>query len=365
MKLTVRLKLLPSQEQKLSLLETIKKANAACNMISELAWEKRTFGQFKLHTLTYYAVKAEHALSSQMIVRCISKVCDAYKLDKKTKRQFRALGSVAYDSRILSYNLPKNQVSIWILEGRQKMNFVCHNPDYLTYIQGEADLCCIKGKFYLFQTIDIPSQQEESVEDFIGADFGITDICCLSGGEKFTSKTLNTYKLKRQKIRTSLQSKCTKNACRVLKRLSGKERRTQTVINHTISKKVVSLAKEQGKGIALEDLTGIGKSLDKFSKKQRGLYKGWAFRQLREFITYKAQLQGIKLIAVDPRYTSKTCHVCNCIGHRTSKIFKCETCGTFDADINAAINISKVGVAISRPENSTLFCALGLKNPGL
>ncbi len=361
MKLTLKIKLLPSESQAKRLLETIRTANTACDTISELAWQNRTFGQFKLHTLTYYAIKETHPLSAQMIVRCISKVADAYKLDKKIKRQFRPLGSVAYDSRILSYNLPKTQASVWTLEGRQKINFVCHNPEYLSFIQGEADLCHIKGKFYLLQTIDIPSEKESDVGTFIGADLGITDICCLSSGEKFSSKELNTYKLQRQKIRSSLQSKCTKNARRVLKRLSGKERRTQTLINHTISRQVVGLAKQQGKGIALEDLTGIGRSLDKFSKKQRGLYKGWAFYQLREFITYKAHLEGIKVIVIDPRYTSKTCHVCNCIGNRSSKVFKCETCGTFDADINAAINISKVAVAISRPENSTLFCALGLK----
>jgi len=334
-------------------------------MVSEVAWDKKVFGQFKLHSLCYYPVKEAYPLSSQMIVRCISKVADAYKLNRKTKRVFRPLGSISYDSRILSYNLVKGQVSIWTIGGRQKIDFTCHNPDYLSYIQGEADLCCIKGKFYLLQTIEVPSEKEVDAEEFIGADMGITDICCLSSGEKFSSKNLNAYKIKQQKIRSSLQSKCTKNARRVLKRLSGKERRTQTVINHTISKQIVELVKQNNKGVALEDLTGIGKSLDKFSKKQRGLYKGWAFRQLRDFITYKSQLQGVKVVVVDPRYTSKTCHVCNCIGNRSSKIFKCETCGVFDADINAAINISKVGVAINQPENSTLFCALGLKTPSL
>ncbi len=365
MKLTVRLKLIPSQKQQLSLLETMKAANAACNKISQIVWDKKVFGQFKIHSLCYYTLKKAYPLSSQMVVRCISKVCDAYKLDKKNKREFRELGAVTYDSRILSYNLKKQQVSVWTLGGREKIPFVCHQPEYLNYIQGEADLCFVKGKFYLLQSIDIPSEKEIAVEEFIGADFGITDICCLSSGEKFSSKELNTYKLKRQKIRSSLQSKCTKNANRVLKRLSGKERRTQTIINHTIAKQVVGIAKQKGRGVALEDLTGMGKSLDKFSKKQRGLYKGWAFHQLRSFICYKAELKGVKVVVVDPRYTSKTCHVCNCIGNRSSKIFKCETCGTFDADTNAAINISKVGVAISRPENSTLFCALGLKTSSL
>ena len=38
-----------------------------------------------------------------MLVRSVAKVADAYKLDKKTKRTFRPLGSIAYDARIMTY----------------------------------------------------------------------------------------------------------------------------------------------------------------------------------------------------------------------------------------------------------------------
>jgi hypothetical protein len=36
-----------------------------------------------------------------MVVRCIAKVADAYKLDRNSKRSFRQLGSVAYDAIVL------------------------------------------------------------------------------------------------------------------------------------------------------------------------------------------------------------------------------------------------------------------------
>ena len=172
MKLTLKIKLLPNEEQADLLLETIKETNAVCNAISEVAWSKRIFNNFKLHHEVYHSYKATFKLSSQCLIRAIAKVADAYKIDKKVKRTFRSLGSIAYDSRIMTYK-PDNIVSLWCIGGRQKIKFVCHNPSYLPYIKGEADLVYKKGKFYLFQTVDIPEEDIDDVESFVGVDFGV------------------------------------------------------------------------------------------------------------------------------------------------------------------------------------------------
>jgi putative transposase len=103
--------------------------------LSELAWEAQEFGQYSLHKLFYRNIRAEFPLSAQVVVRLNAKVSDSYKLDKKTKREFREHGSIAYDLRILSWNLAKSQVSIWTLAGRQKIPFVCgdHHRDLLAF----------------------------------------------------------------------------------------------------------------------------------------------------------------------------------------------------------------------------------------
>lgn len=172
MKLMLQIKLLPTQEQFTSLKNTLKEANTACNEISNTAWNKKLFNQFKLHKDVYHPIKSSFNLSAQMVVRCISKVADAYKLDKKVKREFRILGAITYDARILSYT--KDGVSLWTVDGRLKgIKFVCHNQNYLPYIKGEADLILKKGKFYLFQTIEVPEEDIKDVESFIGVDFSI------------------------------------------------------------------------------------------------------------------------------------------------------------------------------------------------
>ena len=152
-----------------------------------------------------------------------------------------------------------------------------------------------------------------------------------------------------------------------MKRLSGKERTTATIINHTISKQIVSIAKKEGKGIAIENLKGIRFSANKKGKKFRSKIGKWNFNQLRSFLTYKCLLNGIKLIVVPPEYTSKTCHNCLHIGNRQGKKFTCNNCNSvFDADVNAAKNIALLGMTINHPEKpSMLYCQvhsfLGLK----
>ena len=178
MKLVLKIKILPSDEQRLLLLQTMEEANKACAYISDIAWKNKTFGQFKIHHLCYDDVRQKFNLSAQMVIRCISKVADAYKLDHKKKREFRTYGSISYDARILSYK--ENEVSIWANGKRHKIPFVCYNKDYIPYIKGEADLAFKKGNFFLYQTIDIPEPEIKDSDTVVGLDFGITDIVCTS-----------------------------------------------------------------------------------------------------------------------------------------------------------------------------------------
>ena len=346
MKLTLQIKLLPDDEQAQSLLTTLREANIACNQISDAIWEKKVFNQFKAHHLVYHSLKKATRLSAQILVRCISKVVDAYKLDKKRKRTFKPLGAITYDPRILSYK--ETFVSIWSVDGRLKIPFVCHNSKYLPYIKGEADLVTKKGKFYLFQTVEVPEDDVKDIEEFIGVDFGITSIATLSDGTNFSSDNLNKIRDKRFKVRRSVQTKCTKGSRKLLKRLKGREQRFATITNHTISKQIVEKAKSEGKGIAVEDLTHI-RERTKVRKFQRRKHHSWAFGQLRSFLEYKSKLVGIPFVVVNPQYTSKTCNVCKTIGNRNGKHFSCPSCGNVaDADINAAKNIAQLG-AICKP----------------
>jgi len=356
----MQIKLKFDTEQKKFLLGTIKEANAACNELSEFAFENKIFNQFKLHKAKYHSVKSSFNLSAQMVVRCISKVSDSYKKDKKKQRQFKEFGAITYDERILSYNIGKRIASIWSIDGRLKIPFIPYPEKYLSFMKGEADLIYKKGKFFLFQTCEVPEEEIKDVEEFLGVDFGINNIATLSNGKNYSSKKLNNYRERRQKIRSSIQSKGTRGSKKLLKRLRGRESRTASIINHTISKDIVAIAKTENKGIALENLKGIRKSTFKRNKTFRTKLGKWSFYQLKQYLLYKAKLNGIPIIEIPPAYTSKMCNVCKHLGNRNNQKFKCDFCGnSTDADFNASLNIRNWGDVVNSPEKqSILYCNL-------
>ena len=360
MKLTAKVRLKPTDEQAELLLQTMGEANTACDRISVWAWENKVFGQYKIHHGTYHDIKASTHLSAQAVVRCVAKVADAYKLDRKTQRSFRKYGSIGYDARILSWSFDKRIASVWTVEGRQKIPYVTgeHHAKLLQYQQGESDLCYIKGKFYLHTTCEVPDTEEQLSEDILGVDLGITNIATDSQGTSYEGKSLNVLRKQRQKVRSSLQSKGTKSAKKVLKRISGRERTTTKIANHTMAKALVAKAKQESKAICLEELKGIRQSTNKrLRRSQRGLHNRWSFHQLRMYIAYKAKREGVQVLYIPPAYTSKTCSCCKHVGQRKGEAFNCTNCGYVGhSDHNAAENIRNWGRSVNRPEKSVLNC---------
>jgi IS605 OrfB family transposase len=343
-KLIAQVKLNPTKEQAQLLKQTLEEANAACNRISELAWVSKTFGQYAIHKAYYSHVRERSGLSAQVVVRCIAKVADAYKLDKQTQRQFKPLGAIAFDDRILTWRTEKQFVNIWTVGGRQLIPYVCgeRQKKMLESRQGESDLVYRKGKFYLLAVCEIPEPTPQEIDDALGVDFGIVSIATDSDGQSYSGKAIENNRQWYQKRRDILQSVGTRSAKRRLKKLSGKQGRYQKDVNHRISKELVSKAKDTNRALAIEDLKHI-RSRTTVRRKDRAKHSNWTFSQLRAFLTYKAKREGVSLITVDPRNTSRTCSTC---GHcekanrKSQSEFVCKVCShTLNADLNAARNI--------------------------
>src|SRR5690606_4416762 len=96
-----------------SLLQTLEQANALCDWLSERAWELQTFRRFDVQAACYHAARERSGLSAQVVIRCLAKVADAYRLDQRAQRTFKPHGAIAYDDRILSWQTTKQRVSIW------------------------------------------------------------------------------------------------------------------------------------------------------------------------------------------------------------------------------------------------------------
>lgn len=114
-------------------------------------------------------------------------------------------------------------------------------------------------------------------------------------------------------------------------------------INHQWSKYIVETAIKNKCGvIQMEDLSGIKASRQNF-------LGNWTYYDLQQKITYKAEGKGIKVIKIDPHYTSQMCPICGYINKRnrsTQADFECLECGHIaNADYNAARNIATPDIA--------------------
>ncbi len=342
MKLTVKVKLLPTVGQKASLVKTIEIFNDACNYISEIAWQTKKFGQVNLHHLCYRDVRNKFSLSAQMTVRAIGKVKETYRIEKKKKHIFKKHSALVYDQRILSFR-GLDTVSILSIDGRFKIPIVFGSYAKLEQrrIRGQADLIYQKGKLYLCLVIELPDGTPIKTKDTLGIDLGIVNLATTSDGQKFSGEATDKVRIKANNFKKCLQRRGTKSAKRHLKQFSGKERRFKRNVNHAISKQIVQIAKDTQRGIAIEDLNGFRVTV---RKKQREQFGKWAFSELRSFIEYKGILAGIPVIAVDPKNTSKACSQCTHTvkANRISQSqFSCKKCGfTLNADVNAAKNIA-------------------------
>ena len=361
MNLTLKIKLIPDENQYNQLLSTMKIFNHACNRISELAFESKTFNKLSLHKMCYYDIRREFELSSQMVVRAIGKVAETYKINKKVLHTFKDTGAMVYDERILSFK-GLEYASLLTLDGRVEvpMIFAEYHKSIVMgrRIRGQADLILQNGVFYIMLVIELPDKTIFDAEKYIGVDMGIVNIAVDSTGETFSGSKVNSLRKRNARLRAKLQSKGTKSAKRLLKKRSKKERRFATDTNHCISKKIVEKAKGTMCGIAIEDLTNIRKRTEKTVRKaQRNQrtkfvnHSSWAFYQLRQFIEYKARKSGVPVVAVNPANTSRECPVC---GHTSKENrvsrndFVCQSCGyAAPADYTAAINISRRAIVNS------------------
>jgi IS605 OrfB family transposase len=344
MKLVLQVQLLPDADSAAKLSATMSRFNEAANWLAGVAFERRCSNKLDLQRLAYRDLRNQFGLSSQTAILVVRRDCEAYKRDKSIQPEFRDDAAITYDPQTISFKGDAS-TSILTLGGRIVVPMVMgeHQREQLALPKGQLDLMRRHdGRWFLAITVDAPEPKPVEPQGFIGVDMGVVNLATDSDGETFKGDGVEACRQKYARIRKTCQRTGTKRAKRKLQKIRKKEARYRKDQNHCIAKKVVAKAKDTNSAIAVEELAGIGERTT-VRKPERNRMKGWAFYQLRQFITYKALLAGIPVIPVDPRNTSRTCSECgHCEkGNRRSRDeFECRHCGfALPADVNAAKNI--------------------------
>lgn len=372
--LTLVCKLQPTPEQSVKIDALLKAFAEACNYANQQVKPTIT-SKTTIQNLVYQELREQFGLSANQAVRACARVGANRKTAKQKGKPVKAFKptSADYDARIFAFREKDWTVSLTLLGGREHIKL-----DVGNYQRGKlkghkptsAQLCKHRdGSYYIHIQLTDEAPEPGKPNNVIGVDFGRREIAKTSTGQGWDATQLNQIRDKFNQVRASLQQKAsqgtrsTRRKCRqILKRLSGRERRFQTWLNHSISAAIIREAKQLNAAIAIEDLTGIRDRTNQQprNKAERRRSNSWAFYQLRQFLEYKGIRDGIEVVTINPRYTSQTCHQCLHIGLRTDKRFKCGNCGWHgDADLNGALNIALLGKCVTLPGGSSgLACQI-------
>ena len=120
-------------------------------------------------------------------------------------------------------------------------------------------------------------------------------------------------------------------------KINDKIARFRDTANHKYSRALIDYAIRKNCGmIQMENLTGISDNKEHFLKE-------WSYYDLQTKIENKAKEKGIKIVYINPEYTSQRCSKCGYIDANNRElraVFKCQNCGfEADADYNASQNI--------------------------
>ena len=367
--LSVKCKLTVTVEYQPKIDETLQKNADACNQILAVAKRDKCWNTTKLHHKVYKPVREATGLKANHVCQAIRRVISNAKAVKEIHK-FRAT-SISLDSRTFRYVEAEQIAGVTLKCGR--VDFKMSIGGYqIALLRGQNPTSATlkktkKGEYYINFVVEVDTPPTGKTPKVIGVDLGRRDIATTSTGKSWSGEQIQSVRDRFSRTRANVQRKRTRNSRRLLRRLSGRERRFQEWLNHNISKQLLQEAKSGLAALAFEDLTGIRDSLNQKprSKTERRRTNNWAFYQLRLFVNYKAAIAGVPVVFVPPAYTSQTCSRCHHVhpekgkSYRNGKKFKCGHCGfEHDADINAACNIADLGKCVSLPESPGITCLL-------
>lgn len=327
-------------------IEQLKEQLVICNTIFnrhiQWSYKQKTYNKRKAHEALYSFLRKKYPQINCALIQCIRDTAmEALKSVKfKTKPRKRKYSALRYDKR--TFTLRGNQLSLSILNHRYKT--ILHIPKYYTDIYHNwsykaAMLCFNKkqNKFYINIVFENDKEIEKYYGDIIGIDRGLYNLSTTSEGHNYSGNKLRSTQRRYLFNRKKLQAKGTHSARKLLKKISGKEKRFSRDVNHCITKKISKLPYST---FILEDLSSI--RTQKRGKKLNKWLNSWPFYQFEQFLNYKAEALGKRVKFVNAHYTSQKCSRCgNRSRHNRYKSrFKCSVCGfTVHADLNAALNI--------------------------
>ena len=384
---TIKLRVYPTTEQTDMFRDLTETYRRACNWVSAYVFEHGfELNYMKLNKVLYHEAREKFGLKANLTQSVFRTVTARYKAvqEQLRRKPFRYKDENGDWQRIekslewlwepIFFRRPQadlvrgddycflqkgHQLSLNTLCKRAKVDYAdkCFAPYFDgTWKFGTGKLVELKGKWYFHIPVSKNLEKEfskDEVKHVVGFDRGLRFLVTgydEQGSSFFISgKDVCKKREKFAKLRSKLQSKKSYSAKRRLRKLSRRENRWMSNVNHWISKTLVDKYGENTLFV-IEDLAGVSfeeSNLNRSAKQKRQL-RSWTFFQLEQFLTYKAHAAKSEVLQVSARYTSQRCPKCGSIHkeHRHHDIHEyiCDNCGYRSNDDRVgAMNIQQLG----------------------
>ena len=369
MKKSIKIRLLPTEEQEVLMLKSIGCSRFAYNWALNKCNEKynnnekysianirKEFTQLKKDKEFKWLNEVSNKVTQESI-RNLDKAFKSFsnkqsKYPKfKTKRNSKQSFYVRCDSLYFTDDMCNIEK---IGKVRFKTNYVI--PKDCKY---SNPYCSYNGRCWVLTFgVEVEENQTTLNQDLsIGIDLGIKDLATCSNGDVFKNinktKRIKNLKSKLKHLQRSISRKYednkqgskfvkTNNIIKLEKQVKQIYRKLSNIRNNHIHQTTNKIIKYYPYRIVMEDLNVSGMMKNKHLSKaiaEQGFYE--FIRQIK----YKCEFNGIEFIQVDRFYpSSKTCSCCGSIKKDLKlkdRDYKCDKCGLeIDRDYNASINLS-------------------------
>jgi putative transposase len=319
--LTLVVRLEPAAEQQKLLDDTAVAFASACNWINDNVNSSLT-NRNSIQAVCYNDVKSQFGLTANHVVRACARVAANRLTAKQKRRKVKGFKPTSFDCDARTFRIIEEGYLVSLSTTGKRIKVPMKVSNYhigklKDKTPTSAQVCKHRdGNFYIHIQLKSVAPNPKKSKNVIGVDFGRRDIAVTSTGKYWSGKDINNTRDRFSRTRTSLQKKASqgtrstrRRTRQVLKRLSGREKRYQSWLNHNISSSIIREAVISDSIVAIEDLTGIRARTNSKPRNQteRRRSNSWACYQLRIFLEYKGIKEGVKVIAIPPAYTSQTC----------------------------------------------------------
>lgn len=355
--ITYNTRIFPKNKEEFQLLyDTMIQHQKVWNHVSNYTFKTKNINKKLIHDANYHECrKLFPECPSQVIVRAKDSVYSTYKTIKSNKQLSKMEKpaeqqnlSMRLDKRIYTF-LENNQIKLTTtgkrivcdLEPYEKFNEL-----FKTYDVFDPLIFFKDNQFWLAVSFNVPTPTHVD-NSYLGVDLGLRRLVTTSEGKAIDDKKFLKEKRKlryQKRILNSTSKKNHSHSTRTkLKKLKRKERNKNKNLCHHLSNEIL---KTKANTIVLEDLSSLkknklGKKNYKSSKSSKNRLAQMPFYLLFQILSYKALLNGKKVVTVNPYNTSQDDYRGLEKGVRKGCRYYASDGKVFDADWNASINIAQ------------------------